>query len=227
MIRTERPVPPPVLLGADRRSPPQGQSREITQPMQDHYPVLQDFLGSAHIFASAIDRLMEAQLQAVSNDGLSFSQLRLLKLVSITDSYTISDVASFLSVSNAAASKAVDRLVRRGLLERREGAQDRRVVELCLTEAGRCLLERFEARTMAALNDIFEPFDTEQLLDATTMLDNFSLAIVGHEENAGETPCFRCGIYFRDRCLLRDRGQPGCYFDSHKRRKTGEVDRRG
>jgi DNA-binding MarR family transcriptional regulator len=195
--------------------------------MQERYPVLQDFLGGAHIFASAIDRLMGEQLQAVSDDGLSFSQLRLLKLVSITDSYTISDVAAFLSVSNAAASKAVDRLVRRGLLERREGAQDRRVVELCLTEAGRCLLERFEVRTIAALNEIFEPFDTEQLLDATATLDNFSLALVGFEENTGETPCFRCGIYFRDHCLLRERGQPACYFDLHKRRKLSEVDRGG
>lgn len=192
---------------------------------QNPNPVLQDFLGSAHIFVSAIDRLMDRQLQAVSNDRLSFSQLRLLKLVSITDGYTISDVASFLSVSNAAASKAVDRLVRRGLLERREGAEDRRVVELYLTEAGSCLLDGFEARTLAALNEILEPFDARQLQDATDTLDDFSLALVDYEESAGETPCFRCGIYFGDRCLLRERGRSGCYFDSYKRRKTGRIDR--
>lgn len=193
--------------------------------MQYPNPVLQDFLGSAHIFVSAIDRLMDRQLQVVSNDRLSFSQLRLLKLVSVTDGYTISDVASFLRVSNAAASKAVDRLVRRGLLERREGAEDRRVVELCVTEAGSCVLDGFEARTLAALNEILEPFDARQLRDATTTLDDFSLALVDHEESAGETPCFRCGIYFRDRCLLRERGRSGCYFDSYKRRKTGRIDR--
>lgn len=184
---------------------------------RDASPELQDFLGSAHIFASAIDRLMEKELRALASDGLSFSQLKLLKLVSVTEGYTISDVASFLNVSNAAASKAADRLVRRRLLERHEGVEDRRVVHLSLSEQGRCLLERFEARTIAALNEVFEPFTSERLIEATATLDEFSLALVDHEDHEESSPCFRCGIYFRERCLLRERGQPGCYFDLHKR----------
>jgi len=189
---------------------------------RDPSPELQDFLGSAHIFASAIDRLMERELHTVAADGLSFSQLKLLKLVSVTEGYTISDVASFLNVSNAAASKAADRLVRRGLIERNEGIEDRRVVQLSLSEEGRCLLDRFEARTIAALNEIFQPFDREQLEQATAMLDDFSIALVAHEGDVEGSACFRCGIYFRDRCLLRERGQSGCYFDLHKRKGTGD-----
>lgn len=184
----------------------------------DGSPQLQDFLGSAHIFASAIDRLMERELRALGANGPSFSQLKLLKLVSVTEGYTISDVASFLNVSNAAASKAADRLVRRRLVERHEGIEDRRVVQLSLSEEGRCLLDRFESRTIAALNQIFQPFDREQLEAATGMLDDFSLALVAHEGDGEYSPCFRCGIYFRDRCLLRERGQSGCYFDLHKKK---------
>ena len=155
-------------------------------------------------------------MREVTDNGLTFSQLRLLKLVSITDGYSISDVASFLDVSNAAASKAVDRLVRRQLLQRHEGAEDRRVVELSLTEEGRYLLDRFETRTIEALNEIFGSFETRSLVEATAILDDFSLALVEHEESDHEKSCFRCGIYFRDRCLLRERGQPGCYFEMHK-----------
>ena len=44
-----------------------------------------------------------------------------------------------------------------------------------------------------------------------TALDRLSLLVAGRG-NGGEEACFRCGIYFRDRCLLR--GAPGnrtCY----------------
>src|SRR5271157_128527 len=88
---------------------------------------IDDFLGSAHVFASAITDIIEQRLLEKAAEGqVTASQMKLLKLVGMTDSYTLGDVASFLRVSNAAASKAVDRLVRRDLLRRTEDQQDRR-----------------------------------------------------------------------------------------------------
>src|ERR1035441_4020209 len=89
---------------------------------------IDDFLGSTHVFASAVADIIEQRLLETAAEGqVTPSQMKLLKLVAMTDSYTLGDVASFLRVSNAAASKAVDRLVWRGLLRRTEDRKDRRI----------------------------------------------------------------------------------------------------
>ena len=98
---------------------------------------IDDFLGSAHIFASSVADIIEQRLLEKATEGqVTPSQMRLLKLVAMTDAYTLGDVASFLRVSNAAASKAVERLVRRDMLRRIEDRKDRRVMHLRLTQAG-------------------------------------------------------------------------------------------
>jgi len=51
---------------------------------------------------------------------LSLSQLKILKLLDLTEAHNIGDVAAFLGVSDAAASKTVDRLARLRYLRRTE-----------------------------------------------------------------------------------------------------------
>ena len=63
---------------------------------------IDDFLGSAHVFASAVTDIIEQRLLDKATEGqVTASQMKLLKLVAMTDSYTLGDVASFLRVSNA------------------------------------------------------------------------------------------------------------------------------
>ncbi len=177
---------------------------------------IQDLLGSAHIFACAVNDLMQERLLAVTGEQLTFSQLKLLKLVDRTDSYNISQVAAFLGVSNAAASKAVDRLVRRDLLRRSESEGDRRAVELSLTTDGRRLLEEYEAVTARTLEEVFGAFSSEGLEEVAELLDRLSISLIDRDSANGET-CFRCGIYFREKCLLRARGRRTCHFDLQRK----------
>lgn len=184
---------------------------------------IQDVLGSAHIFATAVNDLMQERLLAVTGEQLTFSQLKLLKLVDQTDSYNISQVAAFLGVSNAAASKAVDRLVRRGLVKRSEAEEDRRAVELSLTDQGQRLLGEYEVVTSRTLEEVFGAFSTEGLQEVAELLDRLSINLIGRD-GASEEVCFRCGIYFRDRCLLRSQGAGTCHFDLQKKaRRVNEA----
>jgi DNA-binding MarR family transcriptional regulator/uncharacterized C2H2 Zn-finger protein len=179
--------------------------------------LIQDVLGRAHIFASAVNDLMEERLKAVSGEQLSFSQIKLLKLVARTESYKVGEVAAFLRVSNAAASKAVDRLVRRGLLLRNESEEDRRSVELALTPTGCRLLEQYEEVTRQTLAEIFAEVSEDGLRQTADLLDELSVSLVEREgEDYGE--CFRCSIYFRDKCLLRSKTQRTCHLHLHKRK---------
>ncbi len=177
---------------------------------------IDDFLGSAHVFASAVDEVVEARLlREVAGDQVTVSQLKLLKLVAMTDAQTIGDVALFLGVSNAAASKAVDKLVRRKLLRRAEGEKDRRVIHLSLTPASRRVLGAYEQAKEQVLAGIFQKFSEQDLRRTADLLDRLSADIV--QNNGQDEMCLQCGIYFRERCLVRQIVQRNCFYKRHKR----------
>ncbi len=177
-----------------------------------------DFLGSAHVFASAVSEVIEARLlRDVAGDRITVSQLKLLKLVAITDAQTIGDVALFLGVSNAAASKAVDKLVRRKLLRRDEGQKDRRVIHLSLTAASRRVLAAYDQAKQRTLAGLFRDFSEQDLRRTADLLDRLSADMVDHSGKAEEM-CLQCGIYFRERCLVRQIVKRNCFY---KRNKNG------
>jgi DNA-binding MarR family transcriptional regulator len=184
--------------------------------------MINELLGSVQVFSSAMrDVLEEKLLRETARGRLTFSRLKLLKLVAFTDSHTIGDVAAFLGVSNTAASKAVDKLVRRRLLRRTEGHADRRASELSLTGEGRRLLSAYEAARDQKLTEIFSACVPEQLCGTVATLDRLSANIVDHTADPQEL-CFQCGIYFREKCLLRELVRRTCFYQKHKARKAVE-----
>ncbi len=180
--------------------------------------LIEDLIGNSLIFASALHRVVEqgALREAVGQD-LTESQFKLLKLLSLSESHSLGDVSSFLSVSNAAASKAVDKLVSRMLLRRTEGELDRRSIRLTLTEPARRILVAYDSALRRKLQQIFAPFSDEELLKATQMLSSFTERIVGHPEGSGEV-CLQCGMYFPERCV-REQAGGACGYQSRKGRK--------
>jgi len=184
--------------------------------------VINELLGSVQVFSWAVRNVLEEKLLRETARGrLTFSRLKLLKLVAFTDSQTIGDVAAFLGVSNTAASKAVDKLVRRRLLRRTEGHADRRASELSLTGEGRRLLSAYEAARERKLTEIFNSCGSEQLCGTVATLDRLSANIVDHTADPGEL-CFQCGIYFREHCLLRELVRRTCFYQKHKAHKAAE-----
>jgi DNA-binding MarR family transcriptional regulator len=184
--------------------------------------MISELLGSVQVFSSAMrDVVEEKLLRETARGRLTFSRLKLLKLVAFTDSHTIGDVAAFLGVSSTAASKAVDKLVRRRLLRRTEAHADRRASELSLTGEGRRLLNAYEAARYRKLTEIFSECGPEQLCGTVATLDRLSANIVDHAANPQEL-CFQCGIYFREKCRLRELVPRTCFYQKHKARKAAE-----
>jgi len=180
--------------------------------------IINDFLASTLIFSTAMTDLIDEQARRVIGKSFTMPQLKLLKLVARTEAGTISDVATFLGVSNAAASKAVDRLVRRGLIERKESENDRRAIRLSLSDDGKRILERYEEIQLKTLDGLFRQFMPQDFIDAGELLDRLSLDLVDTSSRPDQL-CFRCGIYFRDKCLLRDATKRTCYHHLHKLRQ--------
>jgi len=189
--------------------------------------LINDFLGSTQVFASAVSNVVEENLlREVAPPHFTFSQFKLLKLVAVANAQTLGDVAAFLGVSNPAASKAVDKLVRRGLLVRRQGAKDRRAIELSLTETSRRLLAAYEVAKNRKLAKVLRHFSPEDLCHTSEVLDQLSARIVDHTAKA-EDLCLQCGIYYRKKCLVRQLVRRECFYHRHKSHKNTPAVARG
>jgi DNA-binding MarR family transcriptional regulator len=81
---------------------------------------------------------------------LSFPQFKALSAATEGEP-TVKELAERLGLSLPGASRAVDHLVRRGLLDRREDPNDRRCKRLSVTGAGRELVDRLDDARLAAL----------------------------------------------------------------------------
>jgi MarR family transcriptional regulator, organic hydroperoxide resistance regulator len=166
---------------------------------------LNEFLGAIHMFAAAMHIALEEDLLKASSDyTLTFSQLKLLKLVSLSNSFTMGDAAEFMQVSKAAASKAVDKLAKKSLLVRSPGETDRRKTCLSLTDQGRLLLSRYEEGRERKLRDLFSSAIPAELHRVSALLDCLSARIAIENLNAQPGKlCLQCGTYFRKNCLLK------------------------
>ena len=182
-----------------------------------------DFVGSTQIFSSTIDGLIQALLAERADPLLTLGQLKLLQIVDLVEAPTLSDVARLLDVSPAATSKAVDRLVGRGLLHRTAAAADRRALHLSLTAEGARTLAEYAELKAAMLSELFEGLPKSELRDTADFLDRLSVNLLALGDEVPDK-CMRCGIYFRRKCVLRERFPHACpYHSSWRRANSSEV----
>ncbi|GII25687.1 hypothetical protein Pme01_52840 [Planosporangium mesophilum] len=87
-------------------------------------------------------------------EEITLPQLRILAMVASRRSLNLDAVARSLGVHPSNATRACDRLVRAGLLSRRDDPVDRRNVMLELSDAGRDLIERIMSHRREAVESI-------------------------------------------------------------------------
>jgi DNA-binding MarR family transcriptional regulator len=68
---------------------------------------------------------------------------------------TMSELSGMLSVTHGVATRMVDRLLKKGLVERRRDKDDRRVVHISLSRAGEKATDQAVADFMAVVKDVF------------------------------------------------------------------------
>ncbi|MEN6602332.1 MAG: MarR family transcriptional regulator [Bryobacteraceae bacterium] len=167
----------------------------------------------------AVDEVLEEKLLAqVAGQQLTPSLMKVLELVAFTDVGTLSELAAFLGISTPAASKAVDKMVRRKLLSRTGGESDRRSIRVSLTEEGRRMLAAYDFARSNRLMDLFTQFPPEDLKRVATLMDQISAAVVRQTDKA-EDLCLQCGIHFREKCLVRQLLHTNCSYQEQRDRR--------
>lgn len=128
-----------------------------------------------HIF----DEIMvteEKALQVGRFADLSISEMHTLEGIGLYESRTMTETADILSVTTGTLTVAIDRLVRKGYVDRQRDSDDRRIVRIKLTKKGK-LAFRLHLKFHTLLVDrITKPLDESErnlLLRALTSVSLF------------------------------------------------------
>lgn len=111
--------------------------------------------------------------QGVFSD-LSITLMHTIEAVGLYGAKTMSEIASQLNITMGTLTIAVDKLIKKGYLERSRSDSDRRIVNVSLTRKGKLayrIHEKFHMDMVQAIMLDFTPEEEEALLSALDKLN--------------------------------------------------------
>jgi DNA-binding MarR family transcriptional regulator len=122
-------------------------------------------------------RHMRALVWAPDPPLLNMGQIDSLDLLVTRRGWTMCDFAAALGVDPSTATRAVDRLVDIGLVEREHGHTDKRFILVHATQAGRDTQRRVARRRLAVVTDALETFTHTERQTLVDLLDRLVAAL--------------------------------------------------
>ncbi|HHW12589.1 MAG TPA: MarR family transcriptional regulator [Firmicutes bacterium] len=150
------------------------------------------------LFALALQKVV---YEPLVQDGECLTQVQenCLRFIYFHQTPMVKDVAEGLQISNAAVTKLIDRLEKKGLVRREYSRTDRRQILLSLTPAGVRLLENARRQSLQRLQAIVERLAPESLAAFEQSLHDFLEATLIDNETLDQI-CLRCGLAHLNEC---------------------------
>jgi DNA-binding MarR family transcriptional regulator len=143
----------------------------VTARQTDDFDDISPLMLASRAILGAAVRALESV-----DASISVPQMRVLVLLWTGEPLNLSAVAAGLGVNASNASRTCDRLVAARLVDRGEGAVDRRHVSLGLTSRGRALVERLMDGREQELATIVARMSEVDRRDLMTALEPFNQA---------------------------------------------------
>lgn len=148
---------------------------------------------TVRLFCQAVaSRVFKPALDELTNEDLTQVQLSCIRFAHLHTEPSVGMIADGLGVSDAAAAKLIDRLVKKRLLTREEDPQDRRVLKIKLTEAGQKLLEDVSSLETKYFSSILQRMPSESLTELEHGIIGFLKTALEKPEQIDEI-CLKCG----------------------------------
>ncbi|PSL04566.1 MarR family transcriptional regulator [Haloactinopolyspora alba] len=125
-----------------------------------------DALVEAVVRGSRALVAITARSLAGGGDDVTLPQYRLLVVLTTRGPQRLRDLAVNLGVNPSTATRMCDRLHRKGLLTRRPVPDDRRAVELVISDDGRAMVERVLEQRRAEVGRLLTTLTPEQRVRA-------------------------------------------------------------
>lgn len=133
-------------------------------------------------FGEAMSRLMVDQLQKhLAELDLTLPQVQVLRILHRGGTVPTGKLAQCLKISAPATSQLTDRLIRKGLIERRHSEDDRRTVLVALSDAGQSLIDRFRERRNAIFGAALAQLSEAEQAQVVSSLQKVIAALASFE----------------------------------------------
>ena len=114
--------------------------------------------------------------------GIVPVQFAILDLCFRGQADTVTELSRLVPIDSASISRNVDRLVKRGLIQRRRSRSDRRVVKLALTEEGMTVVPRIMERLQEVNSILLRGVTQEEMRGSMSMLQKVTANSEGGEQ---------------------------------------------
>lgn len=145
-----------------------------------------DAVTDAVLRVSRLLVAVSARSIAAVDESISLAQFRLLVVLSTRGQRKVTELADALGVNPSTATRAVDRLIDAGLVDRRTNPRSRRESQVSLTAAGERVVRRVTASRRAEIAAIVARMPRTHQRGIVRALSAFSQA--GGEPPAGASP---------------------------------------
>ncbi|MBM3266700.1 MAG: MarR family transcriptional regulator [Candidatus Sericytochromatia bacterium] len=146
--------------------------------------------------------LVEGVLEAAAAGDVTATQVAALRYIERHVPAFVGELSFGLSITPPAATKTVDRLVGKGLVDRREDPEDRRQHLLTLTAAGQDLLDRVKSAQADRLGAVLGRMEEAERKALIRGLRGFmTAAFMTSNDLVGRT-CERCGSECFESCVI-------------------------
>lgn len=121
--------------------------------------------------------------------GLSVSQCYALDAVVRLGSPTVNDLAAALYLDKSTASRVASGLVERGMVERRRGDADARIVHLKATDRGLGVAQAIHAELVAEYAELIRGFPSDMRTAAAEIVNRLAGLIASRVDASGGSCC--------------------------------------
>lgn len=116
------------------------------------------------------EKLSSWEHDVVRESGLTLSQMHTLEVLGLCEPLRMKDLAARMGVTTGTLTMTVDRLERRGLIERVPHASDRRSILVRLTEPGRALSQEHHAHHLGLTAELASSLSEEEAASLCALL---------------------------------------------------------
>lgn len=155
------------------------------------------------LFGAAVAALVtEAAIHSLDSDGegMTATQYHALRYIRLHDSPIAGELAEALQISNAAVTKLIDRLEKKGLVVRGSDPADRRAMRLQLSAKGRKIMTQLSETEQGYFGKIIARMDPGEIEALKCGMGGFLKAALVTREQIDRI-CLRCGCEHIDDCL--------------------------
>jgi MarR family 2-MHQ and catechol resistance regulon transcriptional repressor len=134
------------------------------------------------VLARAFDAVERHSRASIARFGIGTTEFGVLEVLHHKGELPVSDVQRRILVESSSTTYVVDKLVKRGLVRRRQSGTDRRVVLLALTPVGRRLIRKIFPPHARAMRHAVAGLPARQQARAVRLLRALGLAAAGRLE---------------------------------------------